>query len=512
FLLPHIGSKFLTTLFSYLCFYTTLVSSIVLYRISPFHPLAKYPGPLSLKISKFTAMYHALRGKQYRYFKNLHDRYGHVVRVGPNELSFADAEAIPPVLGSDGMRKGPLWAIHTKPGTTPHVVALRDVNKHRERRKLWKYGFTSAAIKDYQPIMANRLLQLVEELGKGCSSDNGNHGNHVDLAQWIGYFAYDFMGDLVFGGGFEFMRLHDKDGFRSILEDTLKMLGILEHISWIAEVLSKLGSEPAAIVTYREYGTKRYDMRKEQGATRKDLFHFIMNEEGPEELKVPRDQGLNEVFAAMVAGADTTSTVLSGLFFYILTNPETFTKLRQEINCEFPLGEGEPFDAVKLATMPYLNAVINETLRLQTPVATSLQRTPLENSGGKWVAGRFIPENTAIYIPPYVLHRDPRYFSPFPDDFIPERWSDNERKSTSDKGKPKFTTDTTAFIPFSYGPANCIGKNLALLEMRMVVATLVQKFDMGLSGDYDLPKWEEDLQDYFMMKVGKLPVVLNLRE
>ena len=63
-------------------FYATLAASVVLYRISPLHPLAKYPGPFLLKVTKFAAMYHALDGKQYVFFKSLHDKYGPFVRVG----------------------------------------------------------------------------------------------------------------------------------------------------------------------------------------------------------------------------------------------------------------------------------------------------------------------------------------------------------------------------------------------------------------------------------------------
>ena len=75
-------------------------------------------------------------------------------------------------------------------------------------------------------------------------------------------------------------------------------------------------------------------------------------------MEVPRDQGLNEIFAAIIAGADTTSTVLSGLFFNLLSNPSVLERLRKEADKEFPRGEGEPFDAAKLAGMPYLNAVM----------------------------------------------------------------------------------------------------------------------------------------------------------
>lgn len=73
------------------------------------------------------------------------------------------------------------------------------------------------------------------------------------------------------------------------------------------------------------------------------------------------------------------------------------------------------------------------------------------------------------------------------------------------------TTDRTAFIPFSYGPANCAGKNLALVEMRMVVTLLVQRFDMRFPDDYDVTNWEAHLKDFYTFEVGDLPVILTSR-
>ena len=124
-LAAHIEPMILSIAITYGLFYIVVVSSIVLYRVSPMHPLAKYPGPLLLKISKFIGMCYASDGKQYLYFKSLHDKYGSFVRVGqfipaishrsktlttelgPNEISVSDAEAVPHILNSDGMRKGP---------------------------------------------------------------------------------------------------------------------------------------------------------------------------------------------------------------------------------------------------------------------------------------------------------------------------------------------------------------------------------------------------------------------
>lgn len=61
---------------------------------------------------------------------------------------------------------------------------------------------------------------------------------------------------------------------------------------------------------------------------------------------------------AILAGSDTTSTVLSGLFYFLLTHPEEYRRLRDEVDRMFPPGEGDPFDSVKLSEMPFLNAVM----------------------------------------------------------------------------------------------------------------------------------------------------------
>ena len=82
------------------------------------------------------------------------------------------------------------------------------------------------------------------------------------------------------------------------------------------------------------------------------------NEEELEKMEVSRDQGLNEIFASIFAGGDTTSTVLGGIFFHLLANPSVLDRLREEVDAAFPPGEGEPFDAVKLSGMPFLNAVM----------------------------------------------------------------------------------------------------------------------------------------------------------
>ena len=241
-------------------FHATLATSVVLYRISPFHPLARYPGPLLAKITKWYWALTSVWGHQHTKLKRMHDIYGDAVRIGegrmyalqptrylyfkgPNELSFRDVSLIQPMMGAQGMPKGPsefrpstnmvyLWssyeqfAVWEGRAFKPPVLALvglRDVAEHARRRQPWNRAFSTAALKGYEPVVAKHGAQLVEILAER---------RVVDFKHWIHLFTYgplssllsvyplisgcsfDIMSDALFGGSIEAktMTTEDKDG------------------------------------------------------------------------------------------------------------------------------------------------------------------------------------------------------------------------------------------------------------------------------------------------------------
>jgi cytochrome P450 len=194
-----------------------------------------------------------------------------------------------------------------------------------------------------------------------------------------------------------------------------------------------------------------------------------------------------------------------------MTNPIAYKRLQEEID---ELGD-DVYDSTKLAHLPYLNGAINETLRLLPPVLIGSHREPEKGSGGKMLGSYFLPEGNSTFIPTYSLQRDPRCFSPLPDTFLPERWlPETMRKNLEPKifsSKEGYIHNTTAFIPFSLGPMNCAGKNLALLEMRMSVALMVHKLNFTLQKGYDSDRWEMDIKDHFVTSKGALPAVVTVR-
>lgn len=116
----------------------------------------------------------------------------------------------------------------------------------------------------------------------------------------------------------------------------------------------------------------------------------------------------------------------------------------------------------------------------------------------------FVPDGTGVYVPPYVYNRDPRYFSPNTESFWPERW-------LRAKGDPSITHNMNAFMSFSAGPANCVGKPLALIEMRLTLAFLLQTFNFRFADGYDSKKWVDGLGDWLVTTRGALPVVVEMR-
>lgn len=118
----------------------------------------------------------------------------------------------------------------------------------------------------------------------------------------------------------------------------------------------------------------------------------------------------------------------------------------------------------------------------------------------------YVPKNTAIDIPLHTIFRDPRYFSPDPEEFHPERFLNSK-----DSEKSEAATNLAAFIPFSFGPENCAGRNLAVIELRVITALMVRQFDMKFASGYDQDEWPNSMEDYFVMKIGPLPVNIKSR-
>ncbi len=122
----------------------------------------------------------------------------------------------------------------------------------------------------------------------------------------------------------------------------------------------------------------------------------------------------------------------------------------------------------------------------------------------------FIPEGTVTRMHIWSMHRDPRNFTQ-PERFWPERWLIADGLEEPEMSK-SFVHNVNAFIPFSFGPANCVGKNLAMQEMRTVLCHITQTLHLELPDGWDPAEFEEQFVDYYAAETGKLPVIIQRRE
>ncbi|XP_044515873.1 cytochrome P450 3A4-like [Gracilinanus agilis] len=194
------------------------------------------------------------------------------------------------------------------------------------------------------------------------------------------------------------------------------------------------------------------------------------NSESHSQKDLSDEEILAQSIIFIFAGYETTSSVLSFLFYHLATNPEIQEKLQKEIDAVLPNKEAVTYDA--LVQMEYLDMVINENLRLY-PIAGRIERVAKKTVE---INGLTIPKGTVVMAPPYVLHRDPEYW-PEPEEFRPERFSKENKESIN----------PYVYLPFGAGPRNCIGMRFALMSMKVAVSRVLQEFSFRPCKETQIP-------------------------
>lgn len=160
---------------------------------------------------------------------------------------------------------------------------------------------------------------------------------------------------------------------------------------------------------------------------------------------------------------------MSGLLYHLLTNPDKLALIRAEVRTSF--ASSADITMGRLANLRYLNACIQEGLRIYPPISVGVPRTIPQ--GGNAVMGRWLPAGTDVSVHQMAAYHSPANFR-HPARFAPERWLGGD-------GAAEYEDDKRdVHQPFSYGPRNCIGVSFAWHEMRLAVAKLVFSFDFEL--------------------------------
>lgn len=204
---------------------------------------------------------------------------------------------------------------------------------------------------------------------------------------------------------------------------------------------------------------------------RQDMFHFLFQAKDPDTGKGYTQQELwAEASLLTIAGSDTTSTTLCGFFFYIVRNPRAYKRLVEEILSNFDSAD-DIVGGPKLSSCKYLRACVDETLRMTPPVPTELTRTVL--AGGQMVDGEFYPAGINVGTAEWSNGRSDEYGDP--NVYRPERWIVDEKAGVSAEEVARISG---YLHPFSAGWNNCVGQNLAILELLITIARTLYRLDV----------------------------------
>ncbi|KAL1952630.1 hypothetical protein VTO42DRAFT_4583 [Malbranchea cinnamomea] len=460
-----------------------------------FHPLRKIRGPFFATITPWVQLYHGLKGDRHLWLYNLHKKYGSHVRVAPNFVSVNSVQGLHDIYGhGKKIKKANFYNAFPAIKGVYNTHNVIDKIAHGRKRRVLSQAFSETALKGMEELMLINIRQFCAIMGgdepslEKSPSDRVVNGQIIrNMSDWFSYLTFDVMGELCFGKSFgmliergrrEVIRLVDRAAYRHYVCGLWMPLDSW-HLDQI--FIRKLTNDRwNFIMKSRVEANQRAKERTQAGhAAKKDFFYYLLNAKDPETgqgLSTPELWGESNVL--MIAGSDTTSTGLASTVFYLVRNPRAMDKLKKEIRESFSDVE-EIVAGPKLNNLVYLKACIDEAMRLAPAVPGSIPREVMP--GGAEVDGVYLPGGTDCGTPTYAIHRHPDYYRE-PESFVPERWIEGATCQTDTKiwvsTKDDVDIARKAFCPFSIGPRGCIGKSMALMEMRLTLARMFYLFDV----------------------------------
>ncbi|KAI9694166.1 MAG: hypothetical protein M1822_003437 [Bathelium mastoideum] len=465
------------------------------------HPLSDIPGPPLFAISRIPYAYCHVNGRLATNFHALHKRYGPVVRTAPNELSFIELDALIKIY-AERKKFCPVFrknydTFNETNNQISNSVFLASHEDHSRMRKVINPAFSDRALRNQEPRMQRLVQKLILLLDEQSAK-----GGAIDLNQWYNYIAFDIIADITFGEPFNTLEDAMYQPWINLIGKTWKAITLASAIKSVAPPLYLIRKLlPTAWILQKEVDKfnlvlNRVKEKIATGATdQKDLLSLVIRSNDEKEKvsteKLATEEIISNSTLFVAAGTETVTTLLSSLTYLLTRHPQIMNKLVKEVRDNF---EDEASMTIEnLAKLEYLYACIREALRLFPPIPEGLPRVvPAED---ETISGYNIPGGTFVQVSTFAAVRSTSNFTK-PDSFIPERWL---------KRDPRFQADKLEVSqPFSIGPRNCVGQNIGLAEMRLVMARVLWRFDLRCPLKHE---WM-DQSSYLLWEKKPLPIEL----
>ncbi|KAF9445726.1 cytochrome P450 monooxygenase [Macrolepiota fuliginosa MF-IS2] len=487
--------------------------SIFLTHVVPWlwdsHGIRKYPGPFLAKFSDIWLGYVSKGGHRSEVVHEMHRKYGPVVRIAPDHVSIADPDALTVVYAhGNGALKSNFYDAFVS--IRRGVFNVRDRNEHTRKRKIISHIFSQKSVLEFEPqirLYVGQFLQqwdrLYDMAVKGMSGDDGEGwvGRDgrlwLDCLPWANYLAFDIVGDLAFGAPFGMIQAAKDIALvprnqKSMMESygreakQEEVVGIpaVQILNGRGEFSMSMGALPPhwrpiarRLPGYAQGGKAVKDLagiaiaavskRLATPTDRVDLLSKLQTGRDSNGDPMGREELTAEALTLLIAGSDTTSNSTCAILYYLAGNRQAQDKLHKELDEQLGTEDEYVATEAQVKRLPYLDACINEGLRLHSTSSLGLPR--LVPEGGITVCGQYFPGGTVLSVPSYTIHRDPEIWGEDIEAFRPERWFERDQADIQ-----------KTFNPFSVGPRACVGRNLASLELSIIVASITRHFDFVL--------------------------------
>ncbi|PIL34328.1 cytochrome P450 [Ganoderma sinense ZZ0214-1] len=490
-------------------------------------PLDNIPGPPSASIISGN-MLQIFNHNSWKYVDDLIENYGPLARCqgffGTRMLHVFDPKAMHSVYvkDQDNYYRGekirrqvpPTLALLLGPGLLATYGST-----HKKQRKMLNPVFSGAHMRDMTPL----FYDVAERLRTALESQVEYGPKDLDVLSWMGRTALELLGRGGLGYSFDPLVAESKD----VLADTVKgFVPTVGDVVWTQEItpyLSYLG--PAwfrrflldlvpipkvqrlkTIVDVMSERLKKIYLAKKAALESGDeaLLHALgegkdvmsvlssavrENMTASAEDKLPDDQLLAQMATFLLAGVDTTSNSLARVLHLLSMNPDVQAKLRQELReAQDQYGKEIPYD--ELFALPYLDAICRETLRLYAPISLNSRLAnadtvlplsqPVRCTDGTVITEVPIQKGTYVILNLRACNINKALWGEDAREWKPERWLAPVPKAVEDARIPGIYSNLTTFLS---GGHACIGFKFSQLEMKVVLATLVSRFQFSLSPD-----------------------------
>ncbi|KAI1288713.1 cytochrome P450 [Xylaria venustula] len=480
-----------------------IILFVYLIRTRYYHGLNKIPGPFIASITSLWKWQVVWRERMPFINTELHEKYGPLVRIGPNHVSASSAEAIQVIHRSrTGFTKSGIYSILQPKfeGSDLHnVFSTQDAEYHAALKRTMGTLYTTTAVSGLEFHLDDCTELFMSKMSAIIGTEKSAN---IDLAAWLQYYAFDSLGAVNFSQKLGFLESGtDVDEICHLDHEQMMYFAVWGQIFPVEQVWAKL---KLMLTGAREenplfkFALKLVQDRLKSPTEATDMLNLFLDlhKSTPEKFTI-RDV-IAAAYINVVTAHDVVAITLRAVVYYLAKDRSAQQKLYKEISDAAKEEKlSSPAKYSEITSLRYVLAATNEALRIHPSTGLILERcTP---KGGVTLHGQFIPENTIIGVNCWVVNRDKGIFGEDAHSFRPERWIESDPRDLARMRTNMFT--------FGAGARNCIGKNLAMMQLTKIIVELYRNFEITLAN----PDKEWKVSGGWLTRQTGMDVVLTKR-